>query len=70
MDNDCLLRNDFWKTVRSFAIAEELLVWEVDLSIGNRFLCPQVTFSDMERLSSCAKLDMMVSSSSPLPSKV
>lgn len=37
MDNDCLLRNDFWKTVRSFAIAEELLVWEVDLSIGKPF---------------------------------
>ena len=37
MDNDRLLRNDFWKTVRSFAIAEELLVWEVDLSIGKPF---------------------------------
>ena len=37
VDNDCLLRNDFWKTVRSFAIAEELLVWEVDLSIGKPF---------------------------------
>ena len=33
----CLLRNDFWKTVRSFAIAEELLVWAVDLSIGKPF---------------------------------
>ena len=35
MDNDCLLRNDFWKTVRSFAIAEELLVepyWLIDSS--------------------------------------
>lgn len=60
MDNDCLLRNDFWKTVRSFAIAEELLVWEVDLSIGKPFSLSRVTFSDMERLSSCAKLDMMV----------
>ena len=32
-DNDCLLRNDFWKTVCAFAVTEELLVWEVDLSI-------------------------------------
>ena len=37
---------------------------------AKRFLCPQVTFSEIERDSSCAKLDMIVINSSPLASKV
>ena len=40
----------------------------VTLPSANRFLCPHVQFSEMDRLSSCARLDMMVSSNSPLPS--
>ena len=34
-DNDRLFLHDFGKTVRSLAVTEELLVWEVDLSIRN-----------------------------------
>ena len=37
---------------------------------AKRLRCPHVTFSDMERDSSCARLDMMVMSSSPLESCV
>ena len=37
---------------------------------ANRFLMPQVQFSEMLRLSSCASEDMMVISSSPLESNV
>ena len=40
------------------------------LPSAKRFRWPHVTFSEMERLSSCAMLDMMVINSSPLLSKV
>ena len=40
------------------------------LPSANRFLMPQVQFSEMLRLSSCASEDMMVISSSPLESNV
>ena len=37
---------------------------------ANRFLCPQVQFSEILRLSSCAREDIMVISNSPLLSSV
>ena len=40
------------------------------LPSANRFRWPQVMFSEMLRLSSCARLLMMVMRSSPLPIKV
>jgi len=40
------------------------------LPSAKRLRCPQVTFSEMERLSSCARLHMIVMSNSPLLSKV
>ena len=39
-DNDRLLRYNFWKAVRSFAVTEELFIWQVDLPVGEAFSLP------------------------------
>ena len=51
-------------------IAQKPLEQDRDFPSAKRFRWPHVQFSEMDLDSSCASEDMIVSSSSPLPSKV
>lgn len=70
---DCFrfFRVDLRQTIWAFSVSEKLSVGHIDLvPSANRFRCPHVTLSDMERLSSCASDDIIKIRSSPLPSNV
>lgn len=41
-----------WKAILALFISDEMRLGEADLSIGHTLALPQVTFSEMERLSS------------------
>ena len=53
-----------------FVVSEEVLVIQTVATIGEFLPLPQRTFSEMLRLSSCARLLMMVNNNSPFRGKL